>query len=142
MVLAVTDVESFKEFIRKRARETWDERHTPYYLSYVATDLKKEGVDYRQLIGPLKLGQWASSTPLPGTKVVTHPSQRAKIGFVPQDVEFEFVQQPEVATQPSDGSRHQGRTLVRFVEGLAKLPDEALDQFQVPARTLVALLKN
>lgn len=142
MVPIVTDLESFKEFIRGRTLKTWEERRSPYYLSYVATDLKNEGVDYRQLIGPLKLGQWAFSTTIPDTRVVAHPSQKAKIGFVPKDVEFEYASDLAITSQPNDGSRHLGRGLVRFVVDLSKLPDEALDQFQIPARTLVALLKS
>lgn len=140
----VTDLESFKSFIRDRARETWDERNTPYYLSYVATDLKKQDIDYRELIGPLKLSQWAASNDIPDTVLVTHPNQRARIGFVPADSGFEFgaddVSPAEDARPKSSNAR--ARALVQFVQSLADLPEDALTNFTVPAKTLIALLKN
>jgi len=140
----VTDLESFKTFIRDRAKETWDERNTPYYLSYVATDLKKQNFDYREIVGPLKLSQWASSNEVPDTVLVTHPTQRARIGFVPADSGFEFGTD-EVSSAGDNRSKSNNmrtRALVQFVQSLADLPEDALTNFTVPAKTLIALLKN
>jgi hypothetical protein len=140
----VTDLDTFKTFLRDRARETWDERQSPYYLSYVATDLKKLGVDYRELVGPLKLSQWAASSEVPDTVLVSHPTQRARIGFVPSDSGFEF----DTAEAASEGeSRPKGpnvrtRSLVQFVQTLADLPEDAVADLSVPAKTLIALLQR
>lgn len=140
----VTDLDTFKTFLRDRARETWDERQSPYFLSYVATDLKKIGVDYREFVGPLKLSQWAASSEIPDTVLVSHPTQRARIGFVPSDSGFEF----DTAVAASEGeSRPRGpnvrtRSLVQFVQTLADLPEDAVVDLSVPAKTLIALLQR
>lgn len=144
MTESVTDVDSFKRYIRDRAQETWDERGIPYYLSFVAIELKKMGIDYRDYIGPLKLSQWVLTNEFPDTKVVVHPSQKAKIGFVPTTIAFEFADDEEMPRRatPSTSAHKRGRALLQFVEALGSLPDEAIGDLRVPARTLVALLKN
>ena len=140
----VTDVDSFKRFIRDRAQETWKERGIPYYLSFVAIELKKVGIDYRNYTGALKLSQWALTNEFPDTKVVAHPTQRAKIGFVPAAVDFKFIDNEESARRPplNAPTHRRGRALLQFVDALSNLPDESVGDFQVPARTLIALLKN
>ena len=140
----VTDLESFKTFLRDRAKETWNDRHSPYYLSYVATDLKKQGLDYRELVGPLKLSQWAASNDVPETILVSHPTQRARIGFVPSDSGFEFDASEatsETESRPK-GANVRTRSLVQFVQGLADLPEDAIMDLRVPAKTLIALLNR
>jgi hypothetical protein len=139
----VTDIDSFKTFIRTRAKETWDQRHIPYYLSFVAIDLKKLGVDYRTFLGPLKLSQWASSNEVPDTTLVAHPIKRAKIGFVPASSGFVFdIDEPTSSLTRLDSHTARSRALVQFVESLATLPESAIEGFQVPAKTLIAFLKH
>lgn len=140
----VTNLDTFKTFLRDRARETWDERQSPYYLSYVATDLKKIGVDYRELVGPLKLSQWAASSEVPDTVLVSHPTQRARIGFVPSDSGFKFDEDyaaSEGESRPK-GPNARTRSLVQFVQTLADLPEDAVADLSVPAKTLIALLQR
>lgn len=143
MVTEVTDIESFKQFIRERTRETWEGRGTPYYLSFVATDLKRLEVDYRQLVAPLRLSQWAAANEIPETLLVTHPTQRARIGFIPADSGFEFEKEEHpAATATSEIKGGRGRALTQFVQSLSNLPDSAVEDFSVPAKTLIALLKH
>ncbi len=137
----VTDLDTFKTFLRDRARETWNERKSPYYLSYVATDLKKNGVDYRDLVSPLKLSQWAASSEVPDTVLVSHPTQRARIGFVPSDSGFEFETASDGESRPK-GPNVRTRSLVQFVQTLADLPEDAVADLSVPAKTLIALLQR
>jgi hypothetical protein len=140
----VTDLESFKQFIRKRTLETWDERRTPYYLSFVATDLKRLGVDYRELVSPLRLSQWASANDVADVALIAHPTQRARIGFVPKQSGFKFDTDESVLEQkpPTEPHVRHGRSLVQFVQSLSNLPDSAISDFSVPAKTLIALLKS
>ncbi|MGO6968905.1 hypothetical protein [Rhizobium leguminosarum] len=144
MVDDIKDIDGLKEFIAKRTRETWDDRHIPYYLSYVASDLKSNGVNYRDYIGPAKLSQWASVTDFPDIKFITHPIVKAKVGFVPSDSNFSFEAgtgevPEETATKES---KRKGHALFQFVDSLAKLPDEALKDLTIPASVLTALLRT
>lgn len=139
----ITDLDSFKAYLRDRARETWDERKIPYYLSIVATDLKRLGLDYHEFTGPLRLSQWAGKEEVPGAKLVTHPKIKAKVGFLPEDVEFDFDNPPvsAEATKVRPSSR-RGQALVKFVESLTVLPETAMAELTIPAKVLVSLLND
>lgn len=94
MSSAITDVEGLKDFLRQRAQETWDDRGIPYYLSLVAIDLKRKDVDYRTFTGPLRLVQWVSKEDIPETKLVAHPTIKAKVGLIPSNVDYDFSSEP------------------------------------------------
>lgn len=140
----VHDLSSFKAFLRDRARETWDERRIPYYLSIVATDLKRQGVNYHDFTGPARLAQWAAKETVPDTKLVTHPTIKAKVGFVPEEVEFNFENLPASApaTMKPQGSKRRGQTLVKFVESLDAMPEMAMAELTIPAKVLIHLLND
>ncbi|WEQ54206.1 hypothetical protein LV564_00015 (plasmid) [Komagataeibacter nataicola] len=140
----VHDLDSFKAFLRDRAQETWEERKIPYYLSIVATDLKGQGVNYHDFTGPLRLAQWAAKEKIAGTKLVTHPTIKAKVGFLPDTSEFDFNNPPvpspqTIKTRPT---AKQGQALVKFVESLARMPEKAMAELAIPAKVLVSLLNN
>lgn len=143
MTEKITDLDSLKSFIGRRTRETWNERSIPYYLSYVASDLKNKNVNYRDFIGAAKLSQWAASTHFSDVKFISHPNVKAKVGFIPADVSFSFEVEKAVETpNPMQSSGHKrGRVLLQFVEALAKLPDESLSNLTIPASVLTALLR-
>ena len=140
----VHDLDSFKAFLRDRARETWDERQIPYYLSIVATDLKRRGQHYHDFTGPLRIGQWAAKEEIPGTKLVSHPTIKAKVGFLPEDIDYDF-ENPPVPTQTAAKARStskRGQALVRFVESLRLMPETAMAELTIPAKVLVSLLND
>ncbi|WP_267347123.1 hypothetical protein [Sphingomonas sp. GM_Shp_2] len=140
----VTDLDSFKAFLRDRARETWEERQIPYYLSIVATDLKRKGVNYHDFTGSLRLAQWAAKEAVPATKFVSHPTIKAKVGFLPEEVEFDFDNPPvpsPSAAKPRSASK-RGQALIKFVESLAVIPETAMAELTIPAKVLVSLLKD
>jgi len=137
-------IDNFKSFIRDRTRETWDQRGIPYYLSFVAIDLKKLGNDYHTLLGPLKLSQWAASNDIPEIRLVSHPTQKAKIGFVPIESNFDFGEHKVSPKSSADANSYhtRSRALFQFVQSLTALPESALEDFHVPAKTLIAFLKR
>jgi hypothetical protein len=140
----IHDLDSFKAFLRDRARETWDERQIPYSLSMVATDLKRLGKGYHEFTGPLRLAQWAAREEIPGTKLATHPTIKAKVGFLPEHIEFDFGN-PPAPSQSITKARavsKRGEALVKFVETLAGMPETAMAEFTIPAKVLVSLLND
>ncbi|HEX8466737.1 MAG TPA: hypothetical protein VF620_02905 [Allosphingosinicella sp.] len=144
MASDVHDLDSFKAFLRDRARETWEDRQIPYYLSIVATDLKRQGVNYHDFTGSLRLAQWAAKEEVPATRLVAHPSIKAKVGFLPEEIEFDFENPPapsQAATKTRSVSK-RGHALVKFVESLAAMPETAMAELTIPAKVLVSLLKD
>lgn len=142
MTQSIDDVEGLKDFLRQRAQETWDERGIPYYLSLIATDLKRKDVDYRTFTGPLRLAQWVSKEAIPETKLVAHPTVKAKVGLIPANVEYDFSSEPTADTAPFRPRLRgkQDQALVKFVESLAAMPEAASAELSVPAKVLIALL--
>lgn len=144
MTNAISDVVSFKDFLRQRAQETWNERSIPYYLSVVATDLKREGVDYRTFTGPLRLAQWLSKEEIPETKFISHPTVKAKVGLIPAKEDYDFSSElaaDQVHSRPRPTAK-RGQALVTFVNSLAAMPEAASAELSIPAKVLIALLKN
>lgn len=139
----VHDLATFNDFVRDRAQQTWDERRIPYYLSVVATDLKRLDVDYHEFTGSLRLAQWASKAIIPGVKFVSHPTIKAKVGFLPEDVDYDFENPP---ASPLSGSKRsapkRGQALIKFVETLSSLPETAMGELTIPAKVLISLLKD
>lgn len=144
MSSAITDVEGLKDFLRQRAQETWDDRGIPYYLSLVAIDLKRKDVDYRTFTGPLRLVQWVSKEDIPETKLVAHPTIKAKVGLIPSNVDYDFSSEPTADLVPSRPrpSGKRGQALVTFVDSLAAMPEAASAELSIPAKVLIALLKS
>lgn len=140
----IKSIDDLKSYIVQRTIETWSDRRIPYYLSYVASDLKGKNVNYRDFIGASKLSQWAATTNFADVKFVTHPMVKAKVGFVPSDAEFSFEVEPKAASQGTTTTipKLRGKALFQFVEALSKLPDDALADLKIPASVLTALLRH
>jgi hypothetical protein len=143
MLPPIVDVDGFKAFLRERAQQTWDQRGIPYYLSMVATDLKRQNIDYHTFTGALRLVQWVTNEEIPDTKLVMHPTIKAKVGLLPASVDYDFSREPpsEFALAPRSTGR-RGQALIKFVESLSVMPEDAAVNFEVPAKVLIALLKS
>ena len=104
----------------------------------------KAGINYHDFTGPLRLAQWAATEEIADTKLVTHPTIKAKVGFLPDNIEFDFNNPPcpspqTIKTRPA---AKQGQALVKFVESLAEMPEKAMAELVIPAKVLVSLLNN
>lgn len=140
------DADWLKSFIAKRAQESWHNDQRPYYISSIANDVTKLGVNYKDLVAPLKLRQWAMTVDLPATKVITDPVHKAKVGFVPADQEFSFASDDQErgtlgtkASKKAPYSRPR-HAILQFLETLDMLSDEELDEVRIPVKTIVRLL--
>lgn len=140
------DEEWLKALVARRTREIWDTQKRPYYISYIAVDAAQGGADYKKLIAPLKLRQWAITSEIDGLKAVAHPIHKAKVGFIPADENYEFedtseagpiVEDNRLTSRPSVKTR---RPTLQFLEALSSLSDSELDGVNIPLRTIVRLL--
>jgi hypothetical protein len=130
-----------EKFIEQKARARWEEKAMPYLLSSVAEDLVKEGKDYKQALGEVRLltavRKMAETADF---EVVEHPTQRAKIGIVPKGLGFTF---PSEDSAPSgiESSKAEGEArLVQFVKSLSHLTEQQLDAMVIPAKVFVEFL--
>lgn len=141
------DQDWLKGLVARRTQEMWKVHKHPYYISFIATDSAREGRDYKEVIAPLKLRQWALTADIEGARAVAHPVHKAKVGFVPADEPFEFDDSDADAAAVGSGSRRQPvnrtrRSTLQFLEALSTLSDDELDGVTIPVKTIVRLLQG
>lgn len=136
------------EFLKEKARSSWDDAEQPYLLSMVSPDLKAEDIDYRSILGEERLKTFVKRTEGNNNyNMVEHPSQKAKVGVVPAGVQFTFVDNDEYQKTPIEDIRPQKnsitereRIVIDFLRILSKLPDKDLDGVIIPTRVLAKIL--
>lgn len=143
-------LEGIIEFATVRAQQEWDEHKQPYLLARLSPDLSAEGVDYRTVLGEQKLKDFVAGH-ADKLKVVVHPQQRAKIGLLPTDVDFQFETVPDNETQSgrrrptSDAGIHgsKRRYIVgNFLQMVSELDEDDAKQVEIPAHILAKLLRD
>lgn len=130
----------------------WTAHEEPILLSQLPEKLEALVPDYKEgLAGKsLKAFSMAVSEDA-GLKLITHPSQRAKLGLAPARVNFEFPTAEKMRqdiTAPfvgEEGARDRGHRsqepVLTLLRVLRTLPPEELEKIMIPISTLVKLLK-
>lgn len=133
------------EHLVEQTKNHWEKAEQPYLLSLVATDLRDEGVDYVAILKDERLKSFIQRVADQGAfKFVEHPSQRAKIGLIPNDKEFSFDSDKK-SEEASDKPRlrvHGDQAVTSFLHALSRLPDSLLDEVIIPTKVLVKLLSR
>lgn len=142
--------EGIIEFATVRAQQTWDEHKQPYLLARLSPDLMAEGVDYRQILGEQKLKDFLASHS-EKVKVIVHPQQKAKIGLLPSDVDFEYDPVPEATihsppkrSTPDSGLHGSKRRYIvgSFLQMVSELEEADAKQVEIPAHILAKLMRE
>lgn len=124
----------FDKEIEDLVRRQWKNKKQPLLLSILPGELMKVGVEYKKHIGKdinLKAYLMAKSAEGRGFKVLEHPTQKAKIGLIPEDVTFRY----DDALAKIDRSDVEA-----FVRVLSKLEKDQQDKLMLPASLLVKLV--
>lgn len=120
------------------ARHYWDTHQRPVLLSQLPKALENQlQADYKPTLGEVSLKSFIKdSQSSAGYRLVEHPMQRAKLGIVPAEVNFEFVD--ETDAQADKGlSRHD---IEGFTRVLRSMTPEELRSVSLPAALVVKLL--
>ena len=140
--------ETLADVITKKTQEHWDDKQTPFLLAHVVPAIVKEGFDYKALIAPLSLKQFASG--MNGkVKVIQHSSHKARVGLIPANEEYSFEQLPVTTPKQAAkddivnrGPRSNKYVVLNFLQALSDLSDEELEKVVIPASVLAKLLKE
>jgi hypothetical protein len=134
--------ETIQAFLKEKADAHWKETEQPYLLSFAGPDMKARAIDYRMILGEEPLKSFVRRTEKSGGyRLVEHPTQKAKVGIVPADIQFEFpgtLQPPRVVDRGSFSERE--RVVIAFLKALSKLPDEELKNVTIPVSVFAKLL--
>lgn len=148
----MADEQEVKTALKKIADAHWDARKAPILLSELPGRLTVEVPDYKEALGGKSLKVFAMAAGEDsGFKLISHPSQRAKLGLVPADVDFEFLKEETMqqgvtsAAAGQEGARERGprsqEPVLALLRALRALPPEELEKVVIPVSTLVKLLK-
>lgn len=145
----MSEQEHFVEFLESKAKEVWEERRSPYMLSSIAVDYNRNEHDYRRVLGNerLKTGVKRLSA-VANFDVVEHPTQRAKIGLVPKDVDFDFgatssLEQNSAGVKASRRSSISNeRALINFLRVIRSLPDDMTKDVIIPLNVLARFVSE
>jgi hypothetical protein len=133
-------------FLRAQADSSWKSAQEPFLLSQAPPGMKATGLDYRAILGDERLKAFVKRTEGPGGyRLVSHPSQKPKVGIVPAGENFEFQADDlgegteRVPHRRTEGAQsdYSSRAIVR---ALSRLSDDELDQIIIPTRIFVKLL--
>lgn len=136
--------DDIQEVLLEKATERWQSEQRPYLLADVGADMKLRGIDYRTILGEERIKGFVQRTQhTAGYRLVEHPFHKAKIGIIPTDAEFSFVEaegeEVEPPRKPASPPR-EGREVIAFLRALSRLPDADQDAVVIPVRVLTKLL--
>lgn len=131
------DIEQLKAALRDIVVRDWEKYQQPVYLSSLPKLLSNGfGIDYKLVLGDSSLKQFVEESPVDaGYRLVKHPKQRAKLGIVPANVNYDFPEDfadsiPDFTSQDVDA----------FVKIMRSLSGDELSRISLPATLVIKLL--
>ena len=140
------DETQLKEFLIERVKFYWSTPKKVLLLADVPSELEHKKLNYRDILGEKRLKAFATETQgADGFKLIEHPHQKAKLGLVPYESEFEFpatvVEEPapkRLKHLPSNTRR----TTLDFLSIVNSLTEKEQSEIVIPARIVAKLLAD
>lgn len=142
--------EAILAFAAKRAREAWEKDQQPYLLARLSPELAEEGMDYKSVLGGQRLKDFFGGA-AEQVKVVRHPSQKSKVGLIPADKDFAYVEAAAPADRKApprtvtperfNGSRRRN-VVAHFLQLVSELDEADAAQVQIPTHILTKLMRD
>lgn len=107
-----TDTKELKEAIIRLTSDNWGKSKRPLLLSALGPLLVREGINFKEIISPLKLLQYIKFSLDSDLEIVYHPTISEKVGLVPSSEEFSYAEE----TTLTKSSLLKGQTPSRRVK--------------------------
>lgn len=139
----MTTRESLINSLAKIATTHWQTKGQPVLLSNLPALLAGDESDYKDFLGNQSLKQFIKDTEAESKyKLITHPTQSAKLGLAPLPVGANFqFEESSPPDQPSTSERSSEKALIDFLKALKKLPASDLEEVHIPIAVLVKMMK-
>lgn len=122
--------------LRDIAKEHWATYSHPVLLSNLPPLIEEKIQDYKKLLRGSSLKAYIKeSSAANGVKLVEHPTQKAKVGIVPADIDFQFEPIPTDASAARK-PKFDPSILLAFLNELSKLPDTEIEKVNIPVSVL------
>ncbi|NNP77041.1 hypothetical protein A7P54_11500 [Acinetobacter sp. Ac_3412] len=128
---------SLDNYLRERVSENWQKTKEPFLLSSIGSAFNKEEI--KQSTGGLTISTWIrNNLDSLELKLVSHPSQKEKIGLIPKSETFSY-EDDEISINSTNLTDRE--LTLSFIELLQKkcTPKE-LEEINLPLKILVKLL--
>ncbi|MFP3678427.1 hypothetical protein SB725_15025 [Pseudomonas sp. SIMBA_041] len=134
----------FVTTLHAATQDYWDANQKPLLLSNLPVIFAERQVDYRTELDGETLKSFVRRTAGDATyKVITHPVHRAKIGLVPPQVEYKFVDDAEPAQEAAASEIAPVQNdAIALLNILSKLDPEDLEKINIPVSVLAKLFKQ
>lgn len=131
-----------KTALRDIAKEHWTKYSHPVLLSNLPPLIDEKIQDYKELLRGSSLKSYIiKESGAANVKLVEHPIQKAKVGIVPADTDFQFEPIPTDASAARK-PKFDPSILLTFLNELSKLPDTEIEKVNIPVSVLVKLIKS
>lgn len=127
----------FESYLKESVAENWQKTEEPFLLSSIGAKFTKEQI--KQNTGGLSITAWIrKNLDLLELKLISHPTQKEKIGLIPKNETFSY-EKTEVSTTNTNLTDRE--LTLSFIELLQKkcTPKE-LEEINLPLKVLVKLL--
>lgn len=135
---------SLKNYLEEKVHEHWNLSRDPFLLSFIGKDYKKDAI--KEQTEGLSIISWINkNSELLSVKIVSHPSQKAKIGLIPKNENFSYQgEEFEIDTLSINNNKEimSDRDLtLSFIALLQrKCTSKELEQIHIPINILLKLL--
>ena len=133
------------DHLRVIVNENWAQSERPILISLVPDHLRLRAPneDYKSALGSASLKTFVKSSQNEfGYRVVEHPTQKAKVGLVPEGTDYKFPDDEAKAVEANpDTFNKSGADGIALLKSLAKLSDSDLDKITIPVAVLAKLFR-
>jgi hypothetical protein len=136
------NIDDLSTALREITQDQWGKFQQPILLSDLPSKLQEKlEADYKEIIGGKSLKSFIQNSGTDkGYRLVEHPTQRARLGLVPDGIAFEFS--VEETKEMTVSSKLTKQDIDGFVKVLECLSPEELRRVSLPASLFVKLLSN
>lgn len=126
------------DLIKTKVQEKWDKNKEPYLLSSVGSDYKGT-VPLKKVLNGKRLKEWAIlNQDNLKIDVSIHPTQKEKIGLIPQNESYDYPGEIKEAIQKT--KKNKKTITLEFLSMLGELSEEEADKIIIPTSILTKLL--
>lgn len=126
------------------ADDFWKSKQKPILVSDLPTQLIRLApeIDYKSVLGTQSMKSFIKGSSAEfAYQLIEHPTQQAKLGLAPADVQFSFPVEPK-EEKATEGKTTKGeREGIALMRSLSKLSDSDLEKISIPVSVLVKFFR-
>ena len=128
---------SFDNYLRESVSENWQKTGEPFLLSSIGSKFSKEEI--KQNTGGLSITNWIrNNLDSLDLKIVSHPTQKEKIGLIPKNEKFSYETDEISVTRTNLTDRELTLSFIELLQ--KKCTPKELEEINLPLKVLVKLL--